>query len=231
MFREERTFKNSRGLKIAAIYEGKNKNAPVVIICHGYGSNKTRISTRSLAKKLVNTGFCVYRFDFTGCGRSQGKLQGLSLLSGLDDLKSAVKNLDRENFALFGSSFGGAVSLMYAGKNPVMALALKAPVSDYLWLVKFAPEEAEIKESDTAEEAKKIDLYELAKNIKCPSFIAHGDADDVVPLAHSKKLLKYLGANNKSLKIIPGAPHVLRGKYLSSSNTLVANFFKQTLLK
>lgn len=229
MFKEERTFKNSRGLRISALYEGYDKIAPTILLCHGHGSSKTSISTSGLAKRLLNMGFCVYRFDFTGCGQSQGELTNLSPLVGLDDLKSAVKDLGKKRFALYGSSFGGYVALMCASKNTVMALGLKAPVSDYPAVIK-AHEDKKLK-VNILEDTKGLDLYKEAKNIKCPVLIVHGDADNTVPLTQSKNLLKHLEASNKSLKIITGAPHVLRGKYLSSSNTLVSNFFKQTLLK
>ncbi len=226
MFKEKRTFENSRGLKLSAIYEGNNKNAPVVIICHGYGSNKTRISTRSMAKKLVNTGLSVYRFDFTGCGQSQGKLWDLTPLAGLDDLKGVVENLGREDFALVGSSFGGYVSLLYASKNPVSALVLRAAVSRYDTI----HEEPKYKENMKAilKEVSDIDIYKDAKKIKCPTLLIHGDADEVVPIRQSKELIKSIP--QADFKIIKNAPHVFRGKYLSLSNNAISSFLAQALL-
>ncbi|MDO8487612.1 MAG: alpha/beta fold hydrolase [Candidatus Curtissbacteria bacterium] len=227
MYREERRFKNSRSLTLAAIYEGKNKNAPVVIMCHGYSSSKTRPSTRTLAKRLTNAGLSVYRFDFTGNGKSEGNLKNLTPIVGLDDLKSAIKDLGRKDFALFGSSFGGYVALLYALENPIMALALRAPVSSYpaVYEPKYKEEMKKI-----VKEVAAIDIYKEAKNIKCPVQITHGDADDVVPIAQSKKLLESL-SGIKQLEIIKGSRHAPKGKYLSKSNRVLAQFLTQTLLK
>ena len=96
MFIEKRRFKNSRGLSLAAIYEGENRDAPTVVLCHGYNSSKDKFSTKSLSQKLVEKGFSVFRFDFTGCGQSEGSIDDLTPLQGLKDLKSAVKNLRKK---------------------------------------------------------------------------------------------------------------------------------------
>ena len=118
MFIEKRKFKNSKGLTLSALYEGEDKRAPLVILCHGYASSKDSNSTKSLAQKLVKAGLCIFRFDFTGCGDSEGILEyDLTPMVGLDDLKSAVKQIGKKSFALYGSSFGGYVALLYSERK------------------------------------------------------------------------------------------------------------------
>jgi len=230
MFSEKRKFKNKKGLTLAAIYEGQDKNAPVVVLCHGYGSGKDKDSTKGLAKKLVSAGLCVYRFDFTGCGESGGKLSQLTPDRGQDDLNSAVKGLGRTKFALYGSSFGGYTSLIYASTNPVSALGLKAPVSDYPAVMKAKGNEKENRALDFTDEAYKYDIYKLAGNISSPTLIVHGDSDTDVPIAQSQKLLMSLSSKEKELKVIPGAGHVMRGNYLEEANNQLAKFFVDHLL-
>ncbi len=75
-----------------------------------------------------------------------------------------------------------------------------------------------------------IDIYKLAKNIKTPTLIIHGDQDDVVPIEQSQKLLKSIGSKDRKLKIIRGADHDIRGDNLERVNTLIATFFKENLL-
>lgn len=91
MFYEKRKFENSRDLTISAVFEGKDKKAPTVVICHGYASSKDSVSQKDLSERLLDTGFSVFRFDFTGCGDSQGTINDLTPSIGLDDLRSAVK--------------------------------------------------------------------------------------------------------------------------------------------
>lgn len=229
MFSHKRQFKNTKGYTLSAIYEGTKENAPVVVYCHGYGSGKDGESSADLSQKLVASGLSVYRFDFTGCGQSEGKLSELTPDQGQDDLKSAVANLGKENFALFGSSFGGYTSLIFASTNPVLALGLKAPVSNYPAVMKKKGNEKENKALDFTQEAYKYDIYKLAKNIKAPTLIVHGNNDDDVPLAQSQKLLESL-SGEKKLSIIPGGTHQMRGAAMQDAHTQLTQFFASKLL-
>lgn len=230
MFQEKRKFKNSKGLIISAVWEGEEKNSTTVVLAHGYVSSKDSTSTKTLAQKLVVGGLNVFRFDFTGCGESEGTIQDLTPLQGLDDLKNAVKNLNKSKFALYGSSFGGHVALVYAAKNPVAALGLKAPVSDYSEVIARHDDlNREARSEEFLEEVKNIDIYKLAKNIKSPTLIVHGGEDDVVPLAQSEKLAESLGGE-KRLAVIHDATHDIKGPDLEDATNLLSEFFLSTLL-
>ncbi len=226
MFIEKRKFKNSKSFTLSAIYEGEDRNAPVVIICHGYTSSKDRPLTQgALAHKLIERGISAFRFDFTGHGESEGSISKITPLDAYDDLVCAVKNLGKEKFALYGSSFGGFTAILYATQNPVLALALKAPVSDYAVTARIVSPARE----HFIQNTKEIDLYKKAKNIKCPTLIVHGDKDDVVPITQSQKLIAALKCEKK-LEVIVGADHDIDGKELERANAHIADFFKQNLL-
>ena len=229
MFKEKRAFKNSRGLKISAIYEGTDKNVLTVIICHGYASSKDSESQLDLRRTLLEVGFPGFAFDFTGCGQSQGSLNDLTPNAGIDDLISAVANLGKKDFALIGSSFGGYVAIRYAIENSVTALALKAPVSD--WALVESDQIEFCKMHRFLKDVASVNIYKEASKINCPILIAHGNNDDVVPLKQSQDLLKSLGSREKELKIIGGAPHIMRGKYMQEAHNLITDFFQKTLLK
>lgn len=233
MFKKKIVFKNSKGLKHSAIYEGEDINSPAVLMCHGYGSSKDSKSNRSLIQKLLQKGLTIFAFDFTACGESEGILEDLTPLQGLDDLKSAVKNLDKKDFALYGSSFGGYVSLLYSSENPVLALALKAPVSDYINVKTYKSKEnygfSESKKEYFVKEIEKMDIYAKVHKIKGPTLIVHGDSDPIVPIGQSKKLIKYLSGDNK-LITLAGALHVMKEEDLEKANSLIADFFKEKLL-
>ena len=226
MFREERKFKNSRNLTLSAIYEGENRSAPIVVMCHGFQSSKDNpITSRALAQKLTERRLSVLRFDFTGHGESEGNFNEIDPITGLDDLKCAIKSLGKRKIAFYGSSFGGYVALLQASDHPVLALALKAPVSDWREVQISANRGFRFRQAVNG-----IDIYKLAKNIKTPTLIIHGDQDDVVPIEQSQKLLKSIGSKDRKLKIIRGADHDIRGADLERVNTLIATFFKENLL-
>jgi alpha-beta hydrolase superfamily lysophospholipase len=229
MFIEKRNFKNSRGLNLSAIFEGEDRNASTVVICHGYGSSKDSIAQKDLRRNLVESGFSVFTFDFTGCGESQGTIRDQVPSNGLDDLKSAISNLGKKEFVLHGTSFGGYVALLYASQNPVLALTLKCPVSDYPEVLRLKDKEEASSRDKILKETVNINLYERVKNIKASVLIVHGDTDEVVPLDQSRKLLKSVGSKEKELKIIKGAPHTMRGKPMKKAHRQIVNFLKRIL--
>ena len=226
MFQEKINFKNSCGFTLSAIFEGETKVAPVVVMCHGYDSSKNSESNAKLAAELLKRGLSIFRFDFTGCGESEGELSDLIPSQGLDDLKSAVKAIGLKQFSLYGSSFGGHVSLMYASENPVSSLALKAPVSDYAFVVS---EEISERRKLFIADTKNLNMFEKERNIKCPVLVVHGDSDDVVLIEQSKKLVQNL-AGEKRLEILPGITHNIRGEALEKTIALIADFFAKQLL-
>lgn len=228
MFIEKRTFKNSRGLKLSAVYEGEDRQAPTVVICHGYASSKDSESQQDLRPRLLKVGLSVFAFDFTGCGQSQGNIADLTPNAGIDDLKSAIANLCRRDLALVGSSFGGYVALRFAEENSLLALALKAPVSD--WSTVKSDQIDTIKMQKFLKEVSDVDIYTKAADIKCPVLIIHGDDDNVVPLQQSEILIKKMGSKKKNLKVIKDAPHMMRDQYMRNAHTLISNFLQENLL-
>lgn len=229
MFSEKRSFKNANRLTISAVYEGESKSNPIVILCHGYGSGKDHKSTMLLTKKLLIKGLSVYRFDFTGCGDSEGKLKDLSPNQGIDDLKSAVKNLGKSKFGLYGSSFGGYIALILAAKKQVLALGLRAPVIDYPEVINMQGNEKEERAKDFLDQALKINNYNGAKKIIAPTLIVHGAKDDTVPISQSKKLIKSL-KEEKKLISLPHATHDLKKIEIEKATDLFAKFFASKLL-
>lgn len=231
MFIQKLTFKNSRNLTLPAIFEGEDREAPVVVICHGYGSSKDSISYKNLVPKLLNRGLSVFRFDFSGCGQSEGNLVDLTPLAGLDDLKSAVKNFDLTNFGLCGTSFGGYVALLYTFENIISALALRAPVSDWQKIIFEHTEHVKEIRDRILNEVGEIDIYQKTKSLTLPSLIVHGDKDDVVPLEQSRRLYEAI-KGDKRLEILHGVDHDIKNnpEHLETSNNLIADFFQKHLL-
>jgi pimeloyl-ACP methyl ester carboxylesterase len=171
-----------------------------------------------------------FRFDFFGHGESSGDFADITINEALDDVRSAirfVKDSGYERIGLMGSSFGGFASLLAASEaDDLFVLALKSPVSDYLGLLIARDNQINIQawrrlgyisiEGTDGEslrlnysffdDAEKIQGYVLAKNIKAPTLIVHGDRDETVPLVQSQKACGIIPRCR--LEIIPGADHV-----------------------
>lgn len=118
--------------------------APVVLVCHGLAGNKTgrhRVYV-DLATQLAKEGIATLRFDYRGCGDSEGTfyettLEGYYSDAGLclDYLKNHPR-IDASRIGIYGCSFGGAVAVKTASQEgAVKAMSLWCPIfSGREWL-------------------------------------------------------------------------------------------------
>lgn len=224
-------FQNSKGLKIAGIIErpdpGSNR---VVILIHGYSSNKDRQSSLLMVEELSKRGVNSFRIDLNGCGESEGEFKYQTITSTVDDVEAAIrylKSVGFNQFELFGNSAGGLTAMAVALKNPEIAkLGLKCPVSDYVdqktrkkglsGIAEWEKSGSTIYKSFSSgreyevdysvfEDYKNYIMFDKVKDIKCPTLIVHGDGDDVVDIEYSKRVVKNFP--NAKLIVIPGANH------------------------
>ena len=229
--KEKIFFKNSKGYKLCGILSNPDfsKKEKITVLCHGFTTDKNSSSNIMFEKILNENKISTFRFDFTGHGESEGKLDEITISIAADDVLSAIKFLKRRGYSkigLIGSSFGGLASILASSKsNDLHIIALKSPVSDFyeLFLLQGGKQLIEKWRKDgyinytsnngnnfklnysLLKEAQEINSYKVAPKIKIPVLIVHGDCDEAVPLAQSKKLASLL--KNCKLEIIKGADH------------------------
>lgn len=111
--------------------------APCVLFCHGLAGHKVGKHRMyvALSECLSKSGIGSLRFDFRGSGDSEGEFDEMSLEGEVSDAVAALQFLSaqpevsEEHLALFGRSFGGAVSIIAASRfKKIQGLALWAPV-------------------------------------------------------------------------------------------------------
>jgi len=122
---EERVTFQSGQLKIAGVLHVPTNHRPgerrgAMLVLHGFGSNKASTSCIQPARLLAEWGYVALRFDFRGCGESDGEKSRVVCLEQVEDTKAAASFLatrpevDPRRIGVAGSSFGAAVAV-YAG--------------------------------------------------------------------------------------------------------------------
>ncbi len=219
-------FKSSKGHKLCGILSApdESKKTFIVVAAHGWTSGKDRKTYLLLEKTLLESRIGIFRFDMYGHGESEGQLEDMTATEGIDDVLSAIKFVRQKgykNIGLFGSSFGGLCAVIAASKTNAFALALKSPVSEYKGVVlrKNVP--------DFMKNARKYSAYHVAQKIKCPVFLVHGQADDVVPVEQSRKLAKML--KNCTYVEVKGMKHTQSKKQVAQAVKNAAGFFVGTM--
>jgi fermentation-respiration switch protein FrsA (DUF1100 family) len=126
-------FKTEDGLKLKGWLIVENQDSPTIIICHGFGTNRSDVLV--LADFLSRAGYNIFLFDFRGHGESQGWYTSFGYLEQRD-LKSALEFLQQNSeiklkeFGAIGVSMGGAIAIMTAANEP----SIKAVVADSPYL-------------------------------------------------------------------------------------------------
>ncbi len=116
-------FDNGRGQRLSARIDRPLRDRPraFAVFAHCFTCSKNLGAAVNLSRALVERGWAVLRFDFTGLGESEGDFGDTHFSSNVDDLVRATQWLAQEYEAprlLIGHSLGGAAVLKAAAQVP-----------------------------------------------------------------------------------------------------------------
>ncbi|HET7200773.1 MAG TPA: alpha/beta hydrolase [Burkholderiales bacterium] len=125
----------SRGLKLAGILhlpEPRAERSAAFIVLHGFGSNKDGLGGTTVARMLSGLGYAALRFDFRGCGESEGERGRVICKEQVEDTRNALSflkdrgEIDPKRIAVIGQSFGAAVAVYTAGVDRRVAACISS---------------------------------------------------------------------------------------------------------
>jgi alpha-beta hydrolase superfamily lysophospholipase len=201
------------GLRIAGVlHRPPAGKPPVVIGSHGLFSNGDSPKQMALAEALNASGIAFLRLDHRGCGQSEGQFDVVTTFEGrVRDLIAATRVLEEQLEApfalgLFGSSLGGATCLAAAPVlSPVRMVTLAAPVESRSLRSAAQRDPSAARPAIFEAEHFQFDLTDKLSGIR-DLLIVHGEADEVVPLAHARQIFAAVG-EPKELIINPDGDH------------------------
>ena len=113
------------------------RKVPLIVFVHGFMGNKVgehRLFVKA-ARYFTDRGYAVFRFDFSGCGESDGDYADVTITKQLSEVQavlnvvSKLPQVDPNNIILIGHSLGGAVASLTAAKDHrIRQLILSSPV-------------------------------------------------------------------------------------------------------
>jgi alpha-beta hydrolase superfamily lysophospholipase len=185
---------------------------PVVIGSHGLFGTADSAKQLALAKACTSAGFGYFRFDHRGCGNSSGEFSQVTSLDGrVQDLLTAIEIITGRDdasadFGVFGSSFGGTVSIASFGARQPAALVLcAAPVRSADIDPDRAQPIADTEINPPRPENLRFDVSGKLAALR-DVLIFHGDRDEVVPYRHAGEIMA-AAADPKKMITLPEGDH------------------------
>lgn len=83
----ERHIRLGEGRLAGVLHSPYEEASTCIVTCHGLYSSKDSEKYINIAHRFVQEELAVFRFDFTGCGESEGNVEDTTLTRRIEDLK------------------------------------------------------------------------------------------------------------------------------------------------
>ena len=185
------------GEHIAAMYLVNPASTYTLLLSHGNAEDLG--SVRPLLPGLANLGFSVFAYDYRGYGLSQGKPSERHVYADIDaayDYLVGKLGVVPDRIVAYGRSLGAGASVDLAARRPVGGVILESPFLTAFRVMTGVP----LFPFDKFRNVDKIG------RVRCPLLILHGEADEIVPFWHGRRLFDK-APGRKMFVAIPGAHH------------------------
>jgi pimeloyl-ACP methyl ester carboxylesterase len=210
----------------AWVLEPATQARATIVLLHGIRMDRRSLS--HVGAYLVDAGYRVVLLDLRGHGGSSGRFLTYGEVEARD-VSQALDAMQRhagsgEPFGVFGFSYGAAVALETAARDPrvraVVAVApfssLREVVADYrtryfpvpaflvptAWFQSALDDAGRIAAFDPDQAGPAHSISRVAADI----LLLHGDRDSQVPPRHSESLWRIAGGRAE-LELVPGRTH------------------------
>ena len=135
-------FKNKNGDILRGIFVSGKKNEKTILMCGGFErSATTEKKFKIMADKLAKQNIASLRFDYSGCGLSDGDFAKVAIKKRADDFRSAVKILIEQtnckNISVITHSLSACVVACLVKKLLLEKIILIAPALNQKDLLRY----------------------------------------------------------------------------------------------
>lgn len=208
-------------------YRHRPGRGPTIVFLSGYASDMTGTKAEALDAWAAATGQAYLRFDYGGCGASDGAFEAQTLAGWRDDALAMIDEVAHGPVVLVGSSMGGWVMLLAALARPqrIAGLVGVAAAPDFTgWgfdqeqkltimregrLVQPGPDGDMVTSRAFWESGESLRLLHSEIAVDAPVRLLQGQQDSAVPWTWSLELVKQLRTPDVRLTLVKDGDHRL----------------------
>lgn len=200
---------------------------PTVVFYHGFTVDKVGLMRlhELFARQCVQNGFACVRFDFYGCGESDGDFEEMRLSDEITQAEAIYRWTCKQRFSdpnrVFpvGHSMGGLITCIIAGRVQPNAAVMWSPAPmvyyDASARANAVPSRYESAydigglslSSEFLLDARRLKVLEESKGFKGRLLLLHGDMDEKAPVASVGFYEDMYGRDQLSIQLVRGANH------------------------
>jgi pimeloyl-ACP methyl ester carboxylesterase len=214
------------GLRLAMRRVGGR--GPTIVFLPGYMSDMQGGKAQAVEAWAIRNNRAMLRFDYAGCGESEGAFEDQTLIGWRDDALLMIELVIRGPVVLVGSSMGGWLMLLItlALPNDVKGLVGIAAAPDFTDWGYSHDEKMTILQSGRLEQPSPYGaplittkalwqsgeanrLLNRTIEIDCPVRLLHGQRDADVPWHHSPHLAEKLRSDDVHVTLLKDGDHRL----------------------
>ncbi|HYI41748.1 MAG TPA: alpha/beta hydrolase [Allosphingosinicella sp.] len=209
-------------------FRRRKGRGPTLVFLPGYRSDMAGSKATALDAWAKAQGRAMLRFDYSGCGRSDGDFEGQTLDGWRDDALAMIDSVEGP-ILLVGSSMGGWLMLLTALARPerIVGLVGIAAAPDFTdWgfdeaRKRLLRERGRLEEASPYGEApyvttlgfwesgEALKLLEGEIALSCPIRLLHGLEDADVPWRVSHRLMERLRSADVRMTLVKDGDHRL----------------------
>lgn len=217
------------GENLRLAYRHRAGRGPTIVFLPGYMSDMEGGKATALDAWAEAEGRAMLRFDYSGCGASDGAFESQTLATWRGDLLALLDEVVEGPVVLVGSSMGGWLMLHAALARPdrVAGLVGIAAAPDFTSWGFTQDQKMTILREGRLEEpnpygdaptvttrgfwesGEGLRLLHAEIAIDCPVRLLHGQADADVPWAYALELMKRLRSSDVQTTIVKDGDHRL----------------------
>lgn len=126
------------------LIEGNENSSVTIVFVHGFAANKHWDYFDTAAEEFSKE-YRIVRFDFSGCGKSQGKLEDKNFIKWSEDLNvilNFIKNKYQGKIFLIAHSMGVFVTSLLSPNNIFKSVFTGTPNSNINYIIDFLTKSA-----------------------------------------------------------------------------------------